>query len=94
MPRNTLILIAVLVVLVLAYFFYFRGSPAPLPPLSVSAPAAAREQQFIQLTQSLNTISFDQGIFSDSRLLALTSIAYPITEEATGRLDPFAPLPR
>jgi len=41
----------------------------------------------------LQPITFNTGIFSEPRFMALVDLATPITPETVGRFDPFAPVP-
>ncbi|MBI3572025.1 hypothetical protein HY091_00605 [Candidatus Kaiserbacteria bacterium] len=91
--KNLLYILAAVVVAAGLYWYFFTGSGGNAPPLSASAPAQNEAQaQFDTLVGELNPISFNPVIFSDPRFAALVDLATPIAPEATGRIDPFAPL--
>ena len=91
MNRQTIILIAVMVLLAGIYWYFFLGK-GPEVPLSASAPTDPSEQQFLELSSKLSSISFDTTLFSDARFTALTDLTTPIALENQGRPDPFAPI--
>src|SRR5476651_2398090 len=75
------------------YWYLFGSSGGNAAPLSTVLPAQTGAQaQFETLVGELNPVSFDLGIFTDPRFMALTDLATPITPEGSGRIDPFAPL--
>jgi hypothetical protein len=83
--------LAVVIVLGVGYLLFFDTPAAP--PLSATAAAStAAENQFAALVTQLASVTFDTRIFSDPRFTGLTDLTTPITPEASGRTDPFAPL--
>jgi hypothetical protein len=91
MTRTPLFFLAAVLLLIGGYWYFFTGTP-PSEPLTASEPVSPAEQQFIDLSGKLSSISFDTSIFSDPRLLSLTNPATPIAPENKGRKDPFAPI--
>lgn len=90
---NTIILaIAALAVAAAAYWYFFTGTGNE-PPLSVTAENSEVQARFEALVSQLQPITFNTGIFSDSRFAALVDLATPVAPETIGRLDPFAPVP-
>ena len=88
---KTLIIGLVLVaVLGGAYLYFFSSSTEA--PLSSTAPATPQEQQFLDVAAQLQPISFNTAIFSDPRFASLVDLTVPVTPEAQGRPDPFAPI--
>jgi hypothetical protein len=89
--KTLLIILAAVIVLGGLYWYFFTGAPIA-PPVSVTTGTQSQAQaQFQTLIGELDPISFNLSIFSDARFLSLVDIATPITPEAAGRTDPFAP---
>ena len=92
LPNNSLTIgIVVVVILGGGYLYFFSGSSQA--PVSATPPAGAAEQQFLTLAGELQPLSFDTSILSDPRFASLVDISVPVTEDAQGRTDPFAPIP-
>ncbi|MEK7060462.1 MAG: hypothetical protein AAB936_00530 [Patescibacteria group bacterium] len=90
---NTIILVvATLAVAAAAYWYFFTGTGNE-PPLSITAENNETQARFEALVSQLQPITFNTGIFSDPRFMALIDLATPVTPETIGRLDPFAPVP-
>jgi hypothetical protein len=96
MKPNTTTIILIVVTLVIAagaYWYFFTGTGNE-PPLTATVSSQGGSQaQFQTLVGELQPISFDTSIFSDPGFMALVDLATPVTPEAAGRLDPFAPVP-
>ncbi|HCR52643.1 TPA: hypothetical protein DIV48_03320 [Candidatus Kaiserbacteria bacterium] len=94
MKSNTITLIVLtLLAAAAAYWFFFSGSGNE-PPLTVAISTESEAQaRFQALASELQPLTFDTGIFSEARFLALVDITTPVTPETAGRLDPFAPVP-
>ncbi|MEJ0053923.1 MAG: hypothetical protein WDN10_04355 [bacterium] len=94
LPNNGAAIIGFIVVLVLGggYLFFF-STPADAPLSETNVAGNEAEQRFASLVTQLTSISFDTRIFSDPRFGALTDMTTPVTPEAAGRADPFAPFP-
>lgn len=90
MSNSSLIFVVCLVLALGGYWFFGTGG-ADLP-LSAAEPIDPAEQEFITLSQRLESISFDVSIFADPRFNVLVNLATPIHPEIVGRIDPFAPL--
>lgn len=89
--RTMFMALGAVLLLALGYFFFFNS--ASTPDLSTGTAASPTELFFANLQSELTPISFDTGLFSDTRFNALVDIRTAITDEAKGRQDPFAPLP-
>ncbi|MFA6278562.1 MAG: hypothetical protein WCS97_00545 [Candidatus Paceibacterota bacterium] len=83
-------LIAILIAAAFSYWYFFTGTEQP--SLIVSGSSNQAQTKFQTLVGELKSISFDTGIFSDSRFNALIDFTISIAPEASGRLDPFAPI--
>lgn len=92
MKTNTiLIIVGTLIVAALAYWYFFTGT-GNQPPLSTDVPTNQAQMQFETLVGELQPVSFNTGIFSDTRFNALVDITTPVAPESIGRLDPLAPI--
>lgn len=90
---NTILLIlAALVVAAGAYWYFFTGTGNELP-LTFGAAENPSQTQFKTLVSELQPISFNTGIFTDPSFTALIDLTTPVSPEASGRPDPFAPIP-
>ena len=89
---NTLFLIIATLVIAGGAYWYFSTQTGNQPPLTATTSENPAQTQFKMLVSELQPISFDTSIFSDPRFMTLTDLATPITPEASGRLDPFAPI--
>jgi hypothetical protein len=90
---NTIILIVSTLVVAGGAYWYFTGQTGNEPPLTPSFSDNETQAQFQTLVSELQPITFNTGIFSEPRFMALVDLATPITPETIGRLDPFAPVP-
>jgi hypothetical protein len=89
-PNYILIVIVTLIVAAGAYWYFFTGNGND-PSLSGTSTSTNQAQtQFQMLVGELQPISFDPSIFSDPRFTALIDLTTPVSQESTGRLDPFA----
>ena len=89
----TTVLATVVIVLGGAYFL-FSGSSETTPALTATPVAGAGsglEQQFLELFNRLQLVSFDTSVLQDERFRSLSDLATPLTDESAGRVDPFAP---
>ncbi|MBY0110757.1 hypothetical protein K2Y00_02015 [Patescibacteria group bacterium] len=87
-----IIVLGIIVVLGALYMLFARGDSGDTVT-EVTAPGSEAESAFLALTAEIGTISFNTGIFEDSRFRALRDIRTGIVPEVAGRPDPFAPLP-
>lgn len=90
---NTIILVATaLFIAALGYWYLGSGSDsgAVLTAASTGNPAQGR---FESLVGELGPITFNTDVLSDPRFNALVDLSTPIATEASGRIDPFAPVP-
>jgi len=94
MKSNTIILILATLVVAAGAYWYFFTDTGNEPPLTPSVTQSQAQVQFQVLLGELQPISFNTGIFSDPRFVALVDLSTPITPETMGRLDPFAPVGR
>ncbi len=83
--------VAIIAVLVLGYF-YLTGTSATAPPLTTSNILSVSGIRVQSLSSQLTSLTFDTGILSDARFVALKDIAIPIFPQSVGRSDPFAPI--
>jgi hypothetical protein len=90
--KNTIIALVVGAVLIVAavYLLFFQ-SPSTVVVVE-GAPTSPEEQNFLILANQLEPLSFETGVLSDPRFMALVDIHTPIVSEPAGRRDPFAPL--
>lgn len=93
MKTNTIILIVATVIVAIGAYWYFFTGTGNEPPLTEVSTNNEAQVRFEALVSQLQPITFNTGIFSDSRFMALVDLATPITPETSGRLDPFAPVP-
>ena len=89
--NQTLLLLVTLFIAAGAYWYFFSGTKEE-PSLIPSVAESSAEQKFQLLVSQLQPISFNTALFSDPRFMSLVNLATPITPEASGRLDPFAPV--
>lgn len=94
MKSNSAILIIALVIVAGGALWYFSGQEGNDPSLTSSVPSLDNpaQTQFQTLVSQLQPISFDTSIFSDPRFTSLIDLTTPIMPEASGRIDPFAPI--
>jgi len=90
---NTIILIIATIVVALGAYWYFFTGTGNEPPLETLSTENEVQIRFKTLASLLQPITFNTGIFSEPRFMALVDLATPITPETVGRLDPFAPVP-
>jgi hypothetical protein len=88
--KNLALMALALLGLAALYWIFFSGQPTA--PISASGPASPQETQFLSLSSELSPISFDTDIFNDPRFMGLVDLSTPVSDEAKGRVDPFAPL--
>jgi hypothetical protein len=82
-------------VVALGYFLFFNDSEEALLTNGISGAQQAEleTQALLAQLQDLQKIKIDQSIFSDPRFMSLEDFRQQLTDEATGRLNPFAPVP-
>jgi hypothetical protein len=94
MKSNSIIFIVSIIILAAAGYWYFTSSSGNDLPLTASAPVGTEGQSQVQaFISQLQSLSFNTAIFSDPKFTALQDLTTPIAPEASGRLDPFAPIP-
>ena len=89
--RATFIIVS-LVIAGAAYWYFFTGT-GNQPPLTASSSETSAQTKFQALVSQLQPLTFDTAIFSDPKFTALVDLATPVAPEASGRPDPFAPVP-
>lgn len=90
---KSLIGIGLLVVLVFGYYFFFSGSSTTTQNLSSPVPSSPVSKELLVTLQNLHTITLDPGVFSDPVFISLSDFGNVIPPQATGRRNPFAPVP-
>lgn len=93
MKSSTLLLIIITLSIIAGAYWYVSIRGADQAPLTATASQSATQTQFQALVSKLGTISFRTTIFSDPKFSSLVDLTTPITPEASGRSDPFAPVP-
>lgn len=93
MKSNTIILIVSVIIVAAGIFWYYSTKTGNEPPLSVLSAENQAQTRFQTLFGELQPISFDTGIFSDTRFASLVNLATQISPETAGRIDPFAVVP-
>lgn len=95
MSRSTLIMAAIGILVLAAgiYLLFFRSEGETVVSEQIPGAATEAETTFINLVAEIDPISFDTSVLSDPRYRALEDIGTTILPEATGRTDPFAPVP-
>lgn len=92
--KKITIIAAVIVVLGLAtYFLWLRPQPEENVSIVGFGPTGEAQATFLTLAAQLQPIAFDASVLDDPRFLSLVDIKTVILPEASGRTDPFAPLP-
>ncbi len=81
-----------LIVLAAAAYLLMSGKEGSVLQASAT-PSSAAEMQFLSLTQQIDPVEIDTSILGDLRFTRLIDIRTDILPEASGRTDPFAPLP-
>jgi hypothetical protein len=92
--KNTTFLIAgaIVVLGLVAYFVWMRPSSGETITIT-DGPVSSAQAVFLQLADQLEPITFDARVLADPRFIGLVDIKTTIVPEASGRNDPFAPLP-
>jgi hypothetical protein len=94
LSRNTILILCGVIVLAGAgYYFFFFNNGTGTTVSSDSAIASDAELSFIALVSKLDPITFNTAFLSDPRFTSRTDIRTTVVPEATGRKDPFAPIP-
>ena len=90
--NTTTTVLIVLAVVLLGGYWYFSVTASGEPPLTEGTASSEAQVRFQTLASELQSISFNTGIFSDTRFNSLVDLATPVTPESAGRIDPFAPV--
>ncbi len=95
MKSKLIIGVAALIVgLAVPAYFLFSGSSGNSGVVQPSIPTSEAEATFLSLTSQLTPLSFNTGILTDPRFMALVDLHTAIIPEQTGKKDPFAALGR
>lgn len=86
------LIIGSLVAVAFIYWYFFTGASTEQLPLTEIGIENRAQTKFQELVGELTPISFDTSIFADPRFNALVDLTTPVSPEASGRLDPFAPI--
>lgn len=90
MKSNIIILIVTILILALGAFWYYSTRTGNERPVTAVSAENQAQVHFQELVGELRPITFDTGIFSESRFMALVDLATPVSPETVGRIDPFA----
>lgn len=92
--RTAIVIVIVALLLLGAAAFLLFGEDARGTAITAEnvGPASGAEQVFITLTGKIDPVELDTSILEDERFKRLQDIRTPIIPEASGRIDPFAPL--
>jgi len=92
--KNNIRTVGVGLLILAAGWYLLSGSDASsgAPVSELAGPGSVAETTFVELAARLGSIDFDTTIFSNERFSALKDIRTEIVPEASGRVDPFAPL--
>lgn len=85
-------IVAAVIVALGAYWYFFTGSGNDTPLTTTGTTDNPAQTQFKVLVSELSTVDFNTEIFNDPRFMGLVDLSVEVTPEASGRLDPFAPL--
>ncbi len=92
-PNTLYIILVTLLVGAGAYWYFFVQSSSQPSLTEVAATDGGAQTKFQTLVSQLRGISFNTAILSDPKFTSLVDITTPVAPEASGRLDPFAPVP-
>lgn len=89
----TTVLVLIVIALGVAYFLFSEPSATTSSLTASPAPGSGGgpEQQFLELFNRLELVSFDTSILTDERFRSFVDLATPLADESRGRVDPFAP---
>lgn len=93
--KNLLIALGIALVLWLGYMFLMpsaKSDTALNTSNSTSPNVAVESQQLLSTIQKLKTYNVDSTIFTDQRFVSLKDFRIPLTDEPSGRPNPFAPV--
>ena len=94
LTRSNIILgiVALLTLAAAVYYYGFYNKSTGSAVIETPA-ATAAELDFVNLAGQIDSISFDQSIFSNPQFAALRDIRTVVVPEPSGRRDPFATIP-
>ncbi len=93
--KNLLFALGLALLLWLGYVLFLRDTEEALITATgegMSAEAAVKTQEFIVRLNELDRMRLDTSVITDSRFMSLANFRQPITDEPSGRNNPFAPL--
>lgn len=91
--KKTMLIAAAIVVLgVVVYFVWLKPQPVENVSIDSFGPTGQAQATFLTLAAQLQPIAFNASVLEDPRFMSLVDIKTAIVPEATGRIDPFAPL--
>ena len=93
MKSNIIPLIILTLVIAASGYWYFTTQTGNQAPLTTSSADNSAQTQFQTLVSELQPITFNMAIFSDPKFTSLVNLSVPVTDEPSGRPDPFAPVP-
>lgn len=91
---TTILLIALFATIGIAVLVLVNASKTPSDEeiISEGETVSNAEVVFLNLASQIDSISFDESLFSDPRFMALKDIRVAVIPEEVGRRDPFAAL--
>jgi hypothetical protein len=90
--RRNMSVAALIIVLFGAGVYFLSGKGGGEVTTTETLPGSTSEVTFLGLASELDTVSFNNAIFTDQRFLVLQDIHTGVIPEQVGRTDPFAPL--
>ncbi len=93
MKSDTIIAIILTLVIGAGGYWYWSTRPSIESFLKIDTKENVSLVRFQRLVTELQSVSFDTGVLSDPRFVALVDLTIQSTPETTGRTDPFAPIP-
>ena len=91
---TTILIIALLATVAIAGLVLMNATKTPTDEeiISEGEPVSDAEIQFLNLASQIESIQFNDGLFTDARFLWLEDIRVAVIPEEKGRRDPFASL--
>ncbi|MEN9920450.1 MAG: hypothetical protein RL538_343 [Candidatus Parcubacteria bacterium] len=89
--KNIAVILGVLTIVFSGYYFYAQvASDSATDNDAVLQAMLANTAVFIERSQELDAMSFDEGVFQNERFRTLQSFTSPVESQPIGRSNPFA----